>query len=155
MPNPPSRKADISISLIESKCLHFVLTDYGQSNRLKVPDNHYEFSLSISLTPIENIKQIGITINSQLFEKKTDQLKLELAAIEVSNSFFIQNFTELIARNQVGDLIVPDSLIKLCNSVTIGVARGMFALKLENTPYANALLPLLDERLVKTITSIN
>lgn len=53
----------------------------------------------------------------------------------------------------MGNLNIPDLLLNWCSNITLGAARGMFALKLEKTLYANALLPLVDVELLKTIAS--
>jgi hypothetical protein len=153
MPNPPPKQTDIALSLTGARCRKFALTDYGHTNKSKVPEDNYEFSLSIILSSSNISQQIQVTLDSQLFEKKNAQLKLELAEIQVSCSFFIQNFNDLISRDPKGDLKIPDPLLQWCSNITLGVARGMFALKLEKTLYANALLPLVDTKLLRTITT--
>lgn len=137
------------------KCLKFALTDYGRTNKAKIPDTRYEFALSISMKPMKSNKHISIHINSQLFEKKTEQHKLGLAAIQISSSFFVQNFDDHISKDRKGDLNIPEALIQLCSSIIVGALRGMLVLKLEKTLYANALLPLIDTDLVRTITTVN
>ena len=152
MSNPPSRQTDIALSLAGAKCRKFSFTDYGRSNKATIPDDHYEFSLSVIVSTSNLTQEINVKLDSQLFERKNAQLKLELAEIQVSCCFYIQNLDDLISKRPKGDLIIPDPLLHWCTNITLGVARGMFALKLEKTLYANALLPLVDTNLLTTVT---
>lgn len=151
MPNPPKNQTDVALSLRRARCLKFALTAYGRANKAKIPDDRYEFSLTINLSTSKINQQINVQVNSQLFEKSNPQLKLALAEIEVSCSFFIQNFNDLLSNDAMGNLNIPDLLLHWCSNITLGAARGMFALKLEKTLYANALLPLVDMKLLKTV----
>jgi hypothetical protein len=63
--------------------------------------------------------------------------------------FFIQNFDELIQRDPAtGNLLIPNPLIELCNSSAVSTVRGMFCIKLADTLYSNAILLLIDTKLL-------
>lgn len=150
------QEANISLSLLESKCLQFALSEYGLSNQSVVPATGYEFTLSMGFSLIEPApaKHIRIHLLCKLFEKKSEQLKLEIASLHASCTFFIQNFEHIIKRDKTKNkVIIPDTLIELCNGLTLGIVRGMFVVKLENTLYQNALLPLIDLQALKSINA--
>ena len=66
-------------------------------NKIKIPDSHYEFAISIGLSPIKEQRQVRVEVNSQLFDKKSPRLQLKLAEILGSSTFHFQNFEVTLA----------------------------------------------------------
>jgi hypothetical protein len=144
---PTQQSVNITLSILETKCLSFGFTEYGAQNKDPIPFNGYEFVFTINFTVFDVEKQARVTIHVKFNEKKTEHLKLELAQLSASCLFSIVNFNELVKKDvSNNNFIIQNPAIELCSSITISAIRGMFAVKLDNSLYANAVLPLLDVR---------
>lgn len=146
----------ITLSLIENKCLSFDLTEYALSNKKAVNFESYEFSFTLNFNLLEKEKQARVVLNCKLYEKQGPNFKLEIAELKSTTLFFIQNYDEIIKRDDSKiNVLIPNPLIELCNSVTLSSTRGMFSVKLENTLYSNAVFPLIDNKLLLPPQKIN
>lgn len=136
---------NVTLSLQEVKCLSFNLTEYGTSNKRQISFEGYEFSFTINFNLIEPTKQAKVSMLCKLIEKQSETVKYELAELKAEGVFLLQNYSDIILRdNTKKNILIPNPLIELCNGIIVSSVRGMFSIKLENTLYSNAILPLLN-----------
>lgn len=140
----PSEKIKIQIRFTESKCLSFALTDYALSNKNKIDFNNYEFELNLNIKVDEIDKSLHLIVNMSLFEKQSENLKQKLASLQSLFIFNIFNFDDLVKRIEDKKFNVEDGLLNVCFGISISTTRGMYNVKLENTLYSNAILPVID-----------
>lgn len=106
----------------------------------------YEFNFTIILNLNQATQHARVNALVKLFEKKADNSRMELAELKSTHLFWIQNFEEIIFTNSQGQMIIPNQLTEVCNSISISSIRGMFSVKTEDTLFKNAVLPLMDPK---------
>ncbi|SRR5260221_5469291 len=136
---------NIMLSLLEVKCLSFSLTDYAQKNKTPIAFDKYEFEFRVETAIDEKSKAILLIFTAKLLEKQ-ENVKYELAELKSLTAIKLINFEEIIIKNENG-FGIPDQLLALCSGIAVSNTRGMYAIKLESTPYSNALIPLMDTKL--------
>ncbi len=134
----------ISLSILECRCLSFSLTDYAVKNKTPIEINNYEFSFTLNFNLNHISKQVRVNFFSKLFEKKEDKINLQLAELNATTLFSLANYDEIIVKNDNDESLIPAPLIELCNGITLSSARGMFSVKAEDTLYSNAVFSLVD-----------
>jgi len=134
----------VSMRLTENKCISFALTEYAIQNNKPIPSNGYIFNFNASFAAIPNEKAVRVIMTAKLFEKKEPQENILLAELVAIHVFTILNFSEVIKYDAIRKMnLIPDPLISLCNNITLNSVRGMYSVKLENTIYNNAIVPLM------------
>jgi hypothetical protein len=64
-------------------------------------------------------------------------------------SFVIENFEEIVVKNQFNKLEVPENVIDTLNSISISTIRGLMFGAFKGTFLHHAILPIIDPKLVK------
>ncbi|MBL7696132.1 MAG: hypothetical protein JNK91_14880 [Ferruginibacter sp.] len=136
-------KLNVAIGLIEHKFISFELSEYAKGNKAPIDSDKYEFMFEFTLQVLEAEKQIRVDFVSKLFLKE-EGLNVELAVLNLLCLFRLVNFDEIIKRDSENRLLTPNVVIQTCNTIALGSARGMFTMALANTPYSNAVLPLVN-----------
>jgi len=115
---------------------------------LKIPlsIDQYEFNFIINFNINQATHHARVSTLVKLLEKKADNSRIELAELKSTHLFLIQNFEEVIYSNSQGQMLIPNPLMEVCNSVAVSSARGMFSIKTENTVLNNAIIPLMDAK---------
>ena len=130
------------IALLESKCTLFGFTDYGSSNKIKINEDGYDFEFTLRFSANEQEKKATVGLNTKLFEKAKDSLRNQLAFLKSEFVFRVENFNELVIRE--GDKTeIKQALIHFCFTIALSTVRGMYNVKLENSLYSNAVLPIV------------
>jgi hypothetical protein len=143
-PENTSKKLNVTLRFLESKCLDYSLSDYAKNNHTPVELGNYQFELNLNLHVNEINKSINIIINITLYEKQGETLKQKLASLQSRFIFEIINFEELVIKIDETKFNVKDPLLDFVFSLSLSTTRGMFNIKLEDTIYANAILPIID-----------
>ena len=148
----PASPADIpqtiTLSLLESKCTFFELTEYAIINKKQIAFEQYEFYFDVNFKIFEKEKLVRVEFNSRLSEKQDNNLKVELAKLNSLCVFSVINFEEIVKRDNNGNLLIPDLLMQICSGTTLAAASGMYNVKLENSLYSNSVLPLIDPKVL-------
>ena len=92
----------------------------------------------------QNLRQVKVTGIVKLLKKDMIMQRIELAELRSSHLFSIVNFDEIIQITPNGQFQIPNSLMEICNGISISGIRGMYSVKTEGTRFNNAVLPLLD-----------
>src|ERR1035437_8879178 len=89
----------ITISLLECKCLSFKLSEYGLKNKTPIKVNSYEYMFMMNFNLIDKDNQVRVMFNAKLFEKKESGEKIELGELNATTLFFIANYIEVIKKD--------------------------------------------------------
>lgn len=136
------------MSLSEGKFLGFNWTEFGQSNKEQIPADLYEFQFALQLNAIEDLRVISLSLITKLFDKRDNNDKKEICQLSSSVTFNINNFDEVLKKNGAGQILIPDQIIQICGGIAVSNIRGMFIIKLQDSIYSNALLPLIDPKIL-------
>jgi hypothetical protein len=136
----------ITLSILENKCESFTFTPYALSLKAPLGKDEYEFNFTINLNLIQASQHARVSTIVKLLEKKANDSRMELAELRSTHLFWIQNFKEIIFTNSQGQMVIPNPLMEVCNSISISSIRGMFSVKTENTLFDNLILPLMNPK---------
>ena len=142
MSSLPRQQIQMTFSIKTCKCVLFELTPFGKKNTDRIPDDKFVFNFSFKFGLDESTKLATIEVGSTLANVNTpDEILANLNAV---NEFLIVNFNESIVRNPDGQLAMPDPILASLLSLVVSSLRGMYAVKLDGSLYANAIIPLID-----------
>ncbi len=144
--SPANPAINMTLAIIEDKCESFTLSPYATAQAVALDREAYEFNFIINFNLNHITKQAKVTSTVKLLEKQTDNARIELAELRSSHLFQIVNLDEIVRTSQEGQMQIPNVLIKVCNSISVGSIRGMYSIKKENTVFEHAVLPLLDPK---------
>ncbi len=120
-------------------------TEFGANNTEDISHDQYEFTFNIQVKVLTSDESVKFLLTSVLFDKRELENKNEICTLKTLTVFQVANFTNVFAIN--GETIfLPDEMLELCAGIVVSIARGMFAIKLENTRYSNVILPLIDTK---------
>ena len=105
---------------------------------LQKKDFGYEVGLEVKVNGEE-----GKTVHTITIFVKGNEDKVEYGSISVSCTFIIYNFPVIVDIKE-DSFVIPEYVIELLNTVTIGTARGIFFSEFRGTFLEKALLPILD-----------
>lgn len=133
---------NVSLSLKEVKCISFSLTDYGKENKTSIVAENYEFELNLETSINENEKILVLKFTAKLFVKEKNA-KHELAELKSLTIFNVINFNDIVIVAPMGRGF-PDQILIACSAIALSHTRGMYSVKLEDTLYSNAIVPVVD-----------
>jgi len=134
---------DAKIQLVEIRVIKFEISDYYTKLNKHILTDNFEFQFTQELRITENEMTIGGHFTVNLYEKLNEHTKNEIAVMEMANVIKIANWEDVIKKDNA-ELLIPDPLIHLINSLTVQHARGAFAAKIQDTIYGNAIIPLIN-----------
>lgn len=136
---------NISIRILDVKCTSFSLSEYAKKNKKPITFDSYEFEFKLEASINEQEKTFVLFFGSKLFEKRSNA-KYEIAKLSSMLKFSILNLEQIVIKdeNKTG---IPDQLIQACGGIAVSTIRGMYSIKLEETIYANAVVPLVDPKM--------
>lgn len=137
---------DATIQITEITITRFEITDYGKQNK-QIPFEGYEFQFTQELRISEEEKTLQSNFTVKLLEKLDEHTKNELVIMSMVNTIRVINFSDIIKKEGT-ELMIPDGLIHLLNSMTLQHSRGALIAKLQNTSYSNAIMPLIDPKIL-------
>jgi hypothetical protein len=132
----------ISLTVKECKCTKFELTPFALNNRIAIGDDKYEFEFKVQFSFDEANELIVIRLTSTL--RTNDNPKENIAELNTSNIFLVQNFKNIIVKIGDNPPAISDAFIMHLLSISMSALRGMYAVKLEPTIYSNAIMPIVD-----------
>lgn len=138
-----SKQPDITISIKEIKFLSYETTSRVQEIIKQLPADVYEFQLETQWTLLEKEKSLVIQLSVTLYEKQSNETKLELAWMRLRATFAIVNFEEVIKKEN-GKVSAPEQLLAIAIGITVSSARGVFVMNVKDTILGNALIPVID-----------
>ena len=147
MPEPantaPNTGSTIILSLVENKCESFTLTPEALKVTAPLAFDQYEFKFTISVNFNQTTRHARVNAGVKLREKRDNADGIELAELKSVQLFLVENFSEIIQFDPHGQLIIPNELVQLFHQVALSTARGMYSIKLQDTIFSNAVLPLI------------
>jgi hypothetical protein len=138
------KELNITLSSRECKVLSFVFFEHALKNKHVIPFASFEFSFSLNVVILNERDNIMLTFFTTLYEKVDAANKIELATLTSRHVYFIANYEEAVTNDSAGNIIIPDKLFAVCSSMAISEIRGIYSVKLEDTAYSNAVVPLMD-----------
>lgn len=150
---PDPQPIQISFAIKTCKCTSFMMTDYAKKNKKLIQDDKFNFSLAIRFD-LDSIKNNAIITTISVISNLNDNNE-KLAEINAVTEFNILNFDGVVTKNAHGQLGLPDQILISFFSISISNVRGMLSVKLEDTIYTNATLPLIDPAQLIPKKSIN
>lgn len=130
-----------TFSILTCKCVKFEFTEFAKNNIDKIGIDKYQFEVSLRLDIFRDRNLLSIRIFSDLV--KSEGNKEKIASLESLNEFNILDIDKVIPMSAEGHL-VPDSVATQLFSISLANVRGMYAVKLEDSIYDNAILPVMD-----------
>jgi len=146
MENIKSKPLSITFRINEIKLLHFETTQRVNEIHSPLSTDCYEFRIDLKTESSELNKTFSNLLKITLFEKQSDDIKVELAKLQTLIVFEINNFNEII-KKQNNKIQVPNQLISLTAGISISTARGMLVLNLKDTNISNAVIPIIKPQL--------
>lgn len=133
----------ITIGIKEIKFLHYESTTRVQEIKAQLPNDAYEFQFDMQSNIEEKDKLFNILLSVALYEKQSNETKVELAKMKVHISFVVVNFEEVIKKEQ--ELIsIPDQLVIVTAGIALSTARGMFVMSVKDSILNNAVIPIIN-----------
>ncbi len=143
--NPLAKPLTITIGVADVKFIDFVVTQEGADLK-ELPDSKsYEFRFDMVSAILEDKKQQSVLMTTTILLKKGNISRTELGHIKCLVVFNVENLEEITIHNK-GGKAVPEQLYLLTYGITLSTSRGMLAMKVENTKFSNATIPILDPR---------
>jgi hypothetical protein len=143
--NLPINPINITLRLLDVKCIFFELSEYAKTNTYQPAFDAYEFQFKLQASVLEEEKEFVINLDVKLFEKRGN-IKYELSNLVCHLKFALVNYNEIILKRD-NIIQIPDQLIITCAGIVVSSARGMFAVNLNGTLYSNAVVPLIDPKI--------
>lgn len=137
---------DISIPVL--KFLSFDTTDRFQALKRPLPIDNYEFQFNFETNIREEKSLLQIILTVDAFEKQNEGVRLLLAKMKLELIFHLTNFEGVIKKNPENKtLTVATNFLVMAAGIAVGTARGMFAIKVQDTIISNAIIPILNPRI--------
>jgi hypothetical protein len=73
-----------------------------------------------------------------------------LGTLTTSHIFYIENYDEVVTKNESNETVLPNSLIVTLNSISLSTTRGVMWATFKGTILHNALLPMLGPKQIET-----
>lgn len=99
------------------------------------------FNCTLNLNINKDSKHVTINLLSSLQDKL--YLQETLIELDSEHKYFISNMEDLLTKIN-GELGLPAQSIVTLISLSISSVRGMYAAKLADTRYSNAIIPVMD-----------
>ena len=129
-----------SLRLVDIRIEKFEIFNIEEERSIDYDKYEFEFSNTITFYDDRKFIKSGLTIS--LFKIEDSNTKITLAELSLATYLELKNFDEIIVKESE-QLKVPNFLLGFINSLVVNNARGVLVSKLENTPYSNAILPLI------------
>ncbi|HWB26670.1 MAG TPA: hypothetical protein VG738_14395 [Chitinophagaceae bacterium] len=136
------KAVNVSVSIRGCKCTEFSLSTFAIENKQIIPFDKYKFDFNLTIKVDGLQKHISIEINSTL-SANSDSIQGLLAELKSIHTFLVTNFDEIAIKTDQG-MAVPEQALPPLLGMAFSNIRGMFSVKLENTIYENAILPIVD-----------
>ena len=105
-----STPTGITIGIKEIKFLHFESTTRTQEIKAQLPNDAYEFQFEMQSSIEEKDKLLTILLAVTLYEKQSNETKVELAKMKMQIAFIVVNFEE-VTKKENELFSVPDQLV--------------------------------------------
>ncbi len=132
----------LSLSIKECKCTKFSFTEFAKSNKSIIPPDQYLFTFNFGLNIREMERLVAIKLDSTL-TGNSPEVKENIASIETNHHFLVNNFEDVTIKKNYR-IEMYDQVLMPFLSISLSNLRGMFAIKLEDSIYSNAIVPLVD-----------
>ena len=137
----------IDIALSDLKFLNFETTTRVQELKKQLKSKEYEFHFEFQSKFKKEEKLVNLILTITANEKQNESTKIELAKMQLSITFLIANFDDVITIKENNIATIPNELIALTAGIAVASARGMFAVNVQNTVISNAIVPIVDPRI--------
>lgn len=117
----------------------FSTTPLAEALEEQLSPDDYIFSFEGETSGNRKEKTLDVSLKITAYNKEEQ----ELCYIKTLNTFFIENFEELI-RDGDKDFEINTGLLQMTAGVALGTTRGMFAMSVANTNLSNAIIPIID-----------
>lgn len=111
----------------------------------------FTFDITTEIKLNEESKLIIVVIGIKISNEAKDIL---FGTLTTSNIFYIENYEEVISRNEANEPVIPNTLINSLNSISLSTTRGVMWSTFKGTMLHNAVLPILDPKLIETPPSV-
>lgn len=106
----------------------------------------FTFDISTEIQLSEENKFIVVIIGIKILNEGKDIL---FGTLTTSNIFYIENYDEIVTKNESNETVLPNSLIVTLNSISLSTTRGVMWTTFKGTMLHNALLPMLDPKQIE------
>jgi hypothetical protein len=134
----------IRVSFNKVQLINFTLTENAHQYQKPLPDDKYEFFTEFKIEVDLEDKKVLTWVYIVLRNLDT---KDDLAMFNAHFQFRIENIENFIRKAEkegVEGLQIDSPIYLFAIATSIGTARGMLAMKLMETTFANAILPVMD-----------
>jgi len=143
-----NKQLGINIEFADLKLVSFETTARIQELKVALEKKDYEFNFNFRSTMNDVQRLINVILTITVSEKQTELVRVPLAKLEILISFRIDNWKEVITIDKENNKVnIPDDLIAVTAGVAVSTARGMLAVKTQNTIISNAIIPIVDPRM--------
>lgn len=133
-------------AVLQLKAIELLQSSLNTPNSSVVNTLNYTFNISIESRGDALNKLVFIIVSVDIMN--SDQSFL-LGAISVSCVFEIANFKEVIKMDPEGQVIIPEGLMHILNSLAISTTRGVLFATFKGTFLHAAVLPMIDPTQIK------
>lgn len=138
---PVQTLSQLTFSITGCKCTNFDFTDFGNQFKGEISSEGYQFLFELSLDIKKDLNVLTVLIKSELSQNIQDAPAL--AKLSSEHQFKVIDLNKHLT--QQGDqIMIPDGLLIQFFSISVGNLRGMYSIKLDGSPFSNAVLPAID-----------
>lgn len=105
------------------------------------PNAKIDIRFEVSQATDATNKIIQVVCSAKAILIENEEVVIEQAAAFL---FFIDNFDDVIEKDNENKFVIPDSLLITLNSISISTLRGIWYSNLRGTHFHHILLPLID-----------
>lgn len=138
MTNQP---VEFAFAITGSKCDSFNFSKFAIDNKENIAFDKYRFSFTIRIDVEKEKELVIVKLGTTLAKLENDQEII--ATLDSTTVFKVLNLSKFLIENAEGTLI-PDPIVIQFFSIAISNARGMFTIKLADSIYSNAVVPIID-----------
>jgi hypothetical protein len=131
------------VAFSEIKFTGFELSTYAKTLSFPLDIAQYVFKIDLATDINEKVKILKIQATLECTTNDIDPKTL--ATMSMYAAFQILNFDE-VSSQEGEEFMLPIEIIQSNSDITLGIARGMFAMCVKDTIISNAMFPWFDVR---------
>jgi hypothetical protein len=126
---------------LQLKSIELLQSSLSTPRNTNINMSSYTFNISIESRGDATNKLVFVIVSVEI---KDAEQTLLLGSIAVSCIFEIANFKEVIQIDPAGQVIIPEGLMHILNSLAISTTRGVLFATFKGTFLHAAVLPMID-----------
>ncbi|MBI3509496.1 MAG: hypothetical protein HY064_02460 [Bacteroidetes bacterium] len=129
------------------KFISFVEAEGGINLKHTPTADQYEFRFEVASAISDKEKKMTVIMTTTVLLKTGEKARVELGQLKALVVFNVVNLDEITIEIG-GKKGVPEHLYILTYGITLSTSRGMLAIQVEKTKFNNAIIPVIDPKIL-------